>query len=135
MGANLEPVPMLGLQAFRTKQDSAKKERPAVPKDGPKNLELLHQLSSDRAANSPCANFYFGRPSHFVGDLFLFPVPIPIPEALLRRLRPRLYSLSDTGSDSFLGDCLSNKEINSWPEAGMPTLPWRTISLALRSRP
>ena len=45
------------------------------------------------------------------------------------------YSFSDTGSDSFLGDCLSNKEINSRPEAGMPALPWRTISLALMSRP
>ncbi len=45
------------------------------------------------------------------------------------------YSFSDTGSDSFLGDCLSNSETNSRPEAGVPTLPWRTISLALRSRP
>jgi hypothetical protein len=45
------------------------------------------------------------------------------------------YSLSDTGSDSFLGDCLSNKATNWRPEEGMPTLPWRTISLALRSRP
>jgi len=45
------------------------------------------------------------------------------------------YSLSDTGSDSFLGDRLSNKATNSRPEEGIPTLPWRTISLALRSRP
>src|SRR6266849_6246052 len=48
-------------------------------------------------------------------------------------LRP--HSLRDTGSDSFLGDCLSNNEINWRPEAGMPTLPWRAISFALMSRP
>ena len=33
------------------------------------------------------------------------------------------YSLSDTGSDSFLGDCLFSKEISFRPEAGTPTLP------------
>ncbi len=47
----------------------------------------------------------------------------------------RAYSCSDLGSDSFFGDFLFNKEINSRPEAGTPTLPSRTISLALRSRP
>ena len=45
------------------------------------------------------------------------------------------YSFSDTGSDSFFGDFLSNGEINSRPEGGTPTLPSRTISLALRLRP
>jgi hypothetical protein len=32
------------------------------------------------------------------------------------------YSFSDTGADSFPVNYLSNKEINSRPEAGMPTL-------------
>jgi len=45
------------------------------------------------------------------------------------------YSFSDTGSDSFFGDFLSNREINSRPEGGTPTLPSQTISLALRLRP
>ena len=45
------------------------------------------------------------------------------------------YSFSDTGSDSFFGDFLSSREINSRPEAGTPTLPSRTICLALRARP
>ncbi len=45
------------------------------------------------------------------------------------------YSFSDTGSDSFFGDFRSNKETSSRPEAGTPTLPSRTISLALRLRP
>src|SRR5258708_10519565 len=45
------------------------------------------------------------------------------------------YSFSDTGSDSFFGDFLSNKETSSRPEAGMPTLPSRTISLAVGLRP
>jgi hypothetical protein len=42
---------------------------------------------------------------------------------------------SDLGSDRFLGDCLSSKAIISRPEAGTPTLPPRTISLALSARP
>ncbi len=45
------------------------------------------------------------------------------------------YSFRDTGSDSFFGDFLSNRKISSRPEAGTPTLPSRTISLALRLRP
>jgi hypothetical protein len=47
----------------------------------------------------------------------------------------RSYSFSDTGSDSFFGDSLFSKETNSRPEAGMPTLPSLTISLAPMSRP
>jgi hypothetical protein len=35
------------------------------------------------------------------------------------------YSFSDTGSDSFFGDFLSNEEINSRPAAGTLTLPSR----------
>jgi hypothetical protein len=33
------------------------------------------------------------------------------------------YSCSDLGSDSFLGDVLFNRAMNSRPEAGMPTFP------------
>jgi len=46
-----------------------------------------------------------------------------------------VYSFSDTGSDSFFGDSLFSKETNSRPEAGIPTLPSLTISLAPMSRP
>ena len=35
----------------------------------------------------------------------------------------RIYSLSETGSDSFLGDAFWRSEINSRPEGGTPTLP------------
>jgi len=45
------------------------------------------------------------------------------------------YSFSDTGSDSFFGDVLFKSEMNSLPAAGIPTLPSRTISFALRLRP
>jgi hypothetical protein len=47
----------------------------------------------------------------------------------------RDYSFRDAGSDSFFGDFLSHKETSSRPEAGTPTLPSRTISLAVRFRP
>lgn len=47
----------------------------------------------------------------------------------------QFFNPSDLGSDRFLGDCLSSKAIISRPEAGMPTLPPRTISLALSARP
>ena len=46
-----------------------------------------------------------------------------------------VYSFSDTRSDSFFGDSLFSKETNSRPEAGMPTLPSLTMSLAPMSRP
>jgi len=42
----------------------------------------------------------------------------------------QFFNPSDLGSDRFLGDCLSGKAIISRPEAGTPTLPPRTISLA-----
>ncbi len=47
----------------------------------------------------------------------------------------QFFNPSDLGLDRFLGDCLSSKAINSRPEADTPTLPPRTISLALRARP
>jgi len=55
--------------------------------------------------------------------------------AVCRRACPTTYSFSDTGSDWFFGDTLSSNATNSRPEAGTLTLPWRTISLALRLRP
>src|SRR5262249_3289621 len=45
------------------------------------------------------------------------------------------YSFNETGSDSFFGEFLFNRATNSVPAAGTPTLPWRTISFALRLRP
>src|SRR5262245_54682263 len=55
---------------------------------------------------------------------------------LPRIARPcALYSFNETGSDSFFGEFLLKREINSPPAAGTPTLPSRTISLALRLRP
>lgn len=45
------------------------------------------------------------------------------------------YSFSDTGSDSFFGEVLFKRAIHSLPAAGIPTLPSRTISFALRLRP
>ena len=45
------------------------------------------------------------------------------------------YSRSDTGSDSFFGDCLFRRDTNSRADAGTPALPSRTISFAVRLRP
>src|SRR5215475_14242959 len=45
------------------------------------------------------------------------------------------YSFNETGSDSFFGEFLFKRAINSLPAAGTPTLPSRTISFALRLRP
>jgi hypothetical protein len=45
------------------------------------------------------------------------------------------YSRSDTGSESFFGDCLFRRDTNSRPHAGTPALPSRTISFAVRLRP
>ena len=45
------------------------------------------------------------------------------------------HSLRETGSDSFLGEAFCRSEISSRPAGGAPTLPWRTISLALSDLP
>src|SRR5215469_16688843 len=45
------------------------------------------------------------------------------------------YSFNETGSDRFFGDCLFSRATSSRPDAGTPTLPSRTICLALSSRP
>ena len=55
--------------------------------------------------------------------------------ALSYKERGWAYSFSETGSDSFFGEVLSNNDTHSLPAAGTPTFPSRTISLALRLRP
>jgi hypothetical protein len=57
-------------------------------------------------------------------------LPAAPPEKWSQFFNPR-----DLGSEWFLGDFWSSKAIISRPEAGTPTLPPRTISLALSSRP
>jgi hypothetical protein len=53
----------------------------------------------------------------------------------LRSLCRSGYSFNDTGSDSFFGDVLFNRETHSLPAAGTPALPSRTISLAVKLWP
>ena len=48
---------------------------------------------------------------------------------------PSGYSLRETGSERFLGEARSRREMSSRPEAGVAARPWRTISLAERERP
>ena len=60
---------------------------------------------------------------------FVEPIVVSDPKLVILRFVRNSYvawrphSFSDTGSDSFLGDCLSNRATSWRPEAGMPTLP------------